>query len=124
MLSSSDTVATALWAHYRDAVHEVFSHVTVVADRFHVMQQLNETIHDHEVRRTLQQQESDDDTKKTLKGLRDVLIKDQSTLTEAERVRPDDLKQSQPTLYRFSELRQEFHDWYEVETTPLDAQKS
>ena len=122
VLSSLETVAIDLWAQYRDAVHEVFPAVTVVADRFHVMQQFNETI--HTVRRTLQQAESDEDATKTLKGLRYVLIKDQSKLTDAERARLDALEQSQPLLYRLCELRQEFHDWYEVDTTPVDAQKS
>jgi len=120
-LSSLDTVAIDLWATYRDAVHEVFSHVTIVADRFHVVQQVNETI--HEIRRTLQREANDEDTQKTLKGLRYILIKDQSKLTESERTRLETLKHTHPTLFQVSDLRQTLHDWYETDTTPSDAQK-
>ena len=43
-LSQLEAVATDLWAHYRQAVQTVYDHVIVVADRFHVVQNLNETI--------------------------------------------------------------------------------
>ena len=44
--SSLDTTAIDLWSHYRDAVIEVFGkQVSVVADRFHVVQNLNAAIH-------------------------------------------------------------------------------
>ncbi|MBT4637718.1 MAG: transposase [Deltaproteobacteria bacterium] len=46
-LSALDTAAIDLWSHYRDAVIEVFGEkVSVVADRFHVVQNLNTAIHD------------------------------------------------------------------------------
>jgi transposase len=45
-LSELNTAATDLWSHYRDAVENVFGEqVSVVADRFHVVQNLNEAIH-------------------------------------------------------------------------------
>jgi len=54
-LSSLDTAAIDLWSHYRDAVIEVFGEqVAVVADRFHVVQNLNAAI--HESRREAQTQ--------------------------------------------------------------------
>lgn len=54
-LSALNTAATDLWSHYRDAVVEVFGdQVSVVADRFHVVQNLNEAI--HEARRAAQKQ--------------------------------------------------------------------
>lgn len=54
-LSALDTAAIDLWRHYRDAVIEVFDQqVSVVADRFHVVQNLNEAI--HEARRAAQSQ--------------------------------------------------------------------
>ena len=54
-LSALDTAAIDLWSHYRDAVIEVFDEqVSVVADRFHVVQNLNEAI--HEARREAQSQ--------------------------------------------------------------------
>jgi hypothetical protein len=44
-LSSLEAAATDLWSHYRDAVVDVFGDkVKIVADRFHVMQNLHEAI--------------------------------------------------------------------------------
>ena len=46
-LSTLETVAIDLWSQYREAVQSVCpTTVQVVADRFHVVQNLNETIHD------------------------------------------------------------------------------
>jgi transposase len=54
-LSALNTAATDLWSHYRDAVVEGFGdQVSVVADRFHVVQNLNEAI--HQARRAAQKQ--------------------------------------------------------------------
>jgi transposase len=54
-LSALNTAATDLWSHYRDAVVAVFGdQVSVVADRFHVVQNLNEAI--HKARRAAQKQ--------------------------------------------------------------------
>ena len=60
-------VATDLWRHYRDGVHSVFPNVAVVADRFHVVQNLHKVI--HEERRRAQESASTDEEKKKLKGV-------------------------------------------------------
>lgn len=45
-LSPLNTVAVDLWKHYRDAISEVFGDkVSIVADRLHVVQNLNRAIH-------------------------------------------------------------------------------
>jgi hypothetical protein len=68
-LSQLEAAATDLWAHYRDAVSAVFGDkVKIVADRFHVMQNLHEAI--HEARRQAQQQANNEAERKQLKGLR------------------------------------------------------
>lgn len=61
-LSCLETVAIDLWKHYRDAVVEVFGEqVSIVADRFHVVQNLNEAI--HEARREAQNQAKTEEEK-------------------------------------------------------------
>ena len=121
-LSQLEAVATDLWAHYRQAVQTVYHHVIVVADRFHVVQNLNETI--HKIRREFQRQASSDQERSQLKGLRYVLIKDQSKLKQTERARLEQLQQTHPELYQLWVLRQRLHDWYEIDTTPQLAQVS
>lgn len=65
--------ATDLWSHYRIAVQTVFPTVAVVADRFHVVQNLHTVIHD--VRKAAQRAAATDEERKQLKGLRYLLLK-------------------------------------------------
>lgn len=115
-LSKLTFAATDLWRHYRDGVQAVFPHVAVVADRFHVVQNLHKVI--HQERRKAQEAATTEEKKKQLKGLRYLLLKNKQNLTKAEEKRLDKLRQSHPNLYRLWELRQELHDWYEVRTIP------
>ncbi len=121
-LSQLETVATDLWAHYRDAVKSVYSEVSVVADRFHVVQNLNEAI--HETRREAQREATSDEEQSQLKGLRYLLIKNEVKLKASEKTRLAELEQSHPKLYQLCKLRQQLHDWYETETTPELARVS
>lgn len=116
VLSKLTFAATDLWKHYRDGVQSVFPGVAVVADRFHVVQNLHQVI--HEARRNAQEAAKTEDEKKQLKGLRYLLLKNRQNLTEKEKKRLQKLAESHPDLYRLWELRQELHDWYEVRTIP------
>jgi transposase len=118
-LSSLETAAIDLWSQYREAVESVYSTVQVVADRFHVVQNLNETI--HAIRREAQAKAESEAEQKALKGLRYLLLKNKKKLTEADQERLAKLKETHPDLYRLCQLRQELHDWYETDTTPQKA---
>jgi len=109
-------VATDLWTHYRDGVHAVFPHVSIVADRFHVVQNLHDVI--HEERRKAQKEATTDEEKATLKGLRYLLLKNEQKLTDNEKERLEQLKNSHPSLYQLCLLRQQLHEWYELRTIP------
>jgi transposase len=121
-LSTLETAAIDLWSQYREAVQSVYPTVQIVADRFHVVQNLNDTI--HAIRRQAQAQATSEEEQKSLKGLRYLLLKNKKKLTETEKVRLKQLKETHPDLYRLCELRQELHDWYETETTPEKAKVS
>lgn len=108
--------ATDLWKHYRAAVHTVFPDTAVVADRFHVVQNLHNVI--HKIRRGAQKDAADDDERAQLKGLRYLLLKNEHNLTDANKERLAKLADSHPMLYRLWLLRQALHDWYETHTTP------
>ncbi len=119
-LSTLETVAIDLWSQYREAVQNVCSAtVQIVADRFHVIQNLNETIHD--IRREAQAKAESEEERKALKGLRYLLLKNEKKLSKTEKERLEKLKESHPDLYRLCELRQELHNWYETKTTPKKA---
>lgn len=115
-LSALAFAATDLWSHYRAAVQTVFPTVAVVADRFHVVQNLHTVIHD--VRKEAQSAAATEEERKQLKGLRYLLLKNEHNLTHADKLRLAALAESHPPLFRLWQLRQELHDWYEVRTTP------
>lgn len=118
-LSHLAFAATDLWTHYRAAVHAIFPDVAVVADRFHVVQNLHAVI--HKVRREAQKDAADDDKRAQLKGLRYLLLKNEHNLTDADKERLTRLANAQPDLHRLWQLRQDLHDWYETKTTPERA---
>jgi len=120
VLTKLTFAATDLWKHYRDGVQSVFPRVAVVADRFHVVQNLHKVI--DEARRKAQEAAKTEEEKKQLKGLRYLLLKNRQNLTEKDKKRLQKLAESHPNLYRLWELRQELHDWYEVRTIPEFAQ--
>lgn len=119
-LSCLAFAATDLWSHYRAAVHTVFPDVAVVADRFHVVQNLHAVI--HKVRRDAQKEAANDEQRAELKGLRYLLLKNEHNLTDADQARLAKLAHAHPGLHRLWRLRQELHDWYETDTTPDQAQ--
>ena len=121
-LSLLGFAATDLWAHYRDAVQTVFAKVAVVADRFHVVQNLHTVIHN--IRREAQNAAATPEERTQLKGLRYLLLKNEHNLTAADQRRLEALAESHPDLFRLWQLRQELHDWYEVRTTPAAARVS
>ena len=121
-LSQLEAVATDLWGHYRDAVSAVFGDkVKIVADRFHVMQNLHEAI--HATRREAQQQAGNEEERKRLKGLRYILLKKDEKLTESEKKRLDELKECHPQLYQLTRLRQQLYQWYEADYLVEEATK-
>lgn len=116
VLTKLTFAATDMWQHYRDGVQSVFPNVAVVADRFHVVQNLHKVIHD--ARCKAQEAAKTEDEKKQLKGLRYLLLKNKHNLTAKDKERLQKLAKSHPDLYRLWELRQALHDWYEVRTIP------
>jgi transposase len=119
-LSQLEAAATDLWSHYRDAVTDVFGDkVKIVADRFHVMQNLHEAI--HKARRQAQKQADTEEERKQLKGLRYLLLKKDEKLTTKENQRLLKLKTAHPQLYALTRLRQRLYEWYETDHSIEEA---
>lgn len=90
------TVSTDLWEPYRQAVRAALPEARQVADRFHVMKQLNERL--TQARRALQRN-ADEATRQALKGSRWILLKARHDLT------PEEEATLQTALAVSSELR-------------------
>ena len=117
-----EAVAIDLWRAYRSAVTTVFPEVMVVADRFHVVQNLHKAIHG--VRRLAQKQAETEEESQQLKGLRYLLLKNEANLSARDQERLQVLQEQQPILYQLWQLRQQLHDWYETDTSIEQATES
>lgn len=111
-------VMVDLWAPYHQAVRRQLPHVRLVADRFHVMKNLNERV--NEARRTIQREASATE-RAHLKGCRWLLVKNVSDLSVTEQAELSNLKQQVPTLGRLHDLKEELRTIFEREVEQASA---
>ena len=89
-------VAMDMWGPYRGVIKTKLPHAEIVADRFHVMKQLNEAI--AKIRRNLQAK-ADKTSYELLKGIRWILVRNRDDL------KPEEELKLQAALAAFPELR-------------------
>ena len=92
-------VSMDMWRPYRSFVERNLPHADIVADRFHVMKQLNDQL--SKARRQIQRN-ADDETKAALKGCRWLLVRNRASLSETQQ------QQLQVALDADSDLRQAY----------------
>ena len=98
-------VSTDLWEPYRQAIRQVLPWAQQVADRFHVMKQLNGRL--SQARRALQKQ-ADEATREILKGSRWVLLKSRDDLLPKEEAKLQAVLNASPELRTMYLLKEEF----------------
>ncbi len=98
-------VSIDLWEPYRQAVQTKLPHARLVADRFHVMQQLNERL--TQLRRALQRR-ADEATRELLKGTRWLLVKNRAELSTEEETRLQRVLAACPQLRAAYLCKEEF----------------
>jgi transposase len=98
-------VAMDMWRPYRDVVQLKLPQAQIVADRFHVMKQLNDRL--SQVRRNLQRN-ADEQTRQALKGTRWLLVKNRVDLTADEEARLSVALDASPTLRQAYLLKETF----------------
>lgn len=98
-------VAMDMWRPYRDVVRVKLPHAQIVADRFHVMRQLNDRL--SQVRRHLQRN-ADEQTRQALKGTRWLLVKNRADLTADEEARLQAALDASPILHQAYLLKETF----------------
>lgn len=114
-------VSMDMWEGYYQAVVEALpKRVKVVVDRFHVMKQLNEALTKcrREIQRGMPKEDRD-----ALKGLRWILVTNESNLDEEQKGQLKELYQKCPELKRCHKLKEEFRDIFEKERTRKTAEK-
>jgi transposase len=98
-------VSIDMWAPYRQAVRAKLPQAQLVADRFHVMKQLNERL--TQMRRSIQRR-ADEATRQALKGSRWLLVKNRDQLTLEEGARLLAVFEASPELRTLYLLKEEF----------------
>ena len=99
-------VSIDMWDAYRQATRHKLPHAQLVADRFHVVKQLNERL--TQMRRTIQQQ-ADEDTRQVLKGSRWLLVHNRKNLSDEEKSKLQKVLAASPQLRTLYLLKEEFH---------------
>jgi transposase len=113
-------VALDLWEPYHLAVRACLPNAQITADRFHVMQNLNDRV--TEARRTIQRSAPKEE-KAQLKGCRWLLVKNADDLTVEEQATLEAMFVASPALQRLHELKEAFRSVFETAPDRPSAQE-
>lgn len=113
-------VSIDMWSPYRSAVRAQLPQADIVADRFHVMKQLNERL--TQLRRAVQKR-ADEATREVLKGSRWLLVKNRDELKPEEEKRLLEVLAASPELRTAYLLKEEFRTIFEKINDPQRAER-
>lgn len=124
ILEEIEFVSIDLWKPYKSLAEKLMSNATVVADRFHVMKQINEELDKQRKteKRTAEKEESIKKKSKILSGLtksKYALLKNECNLNEQQKEKLEEVKKVCPTLGKMHELKEKFRDIYEQEQSEI-----
>ena len=100
-----ETVSMDMWEPYRQAIVVKLPNAKIVADRFHVMKQLNGRL--TKLRRSIQAQ-ADPEVKERLKGSRWLLVRNRVELASKEEEKLENVLEASPELRELYMLKEEF----------------
>lgn len=110
--------AMDLWEPYAQAVSACLPNACIVADRFHVMKNLNDqvTAARREIQRNLPEE-----TKQTLKGCRWLLVRNHDDLCPADKDKLKAMFCVSASLKQLHGLKEDFRSIFETDLTPEEA---
>ena len=111
-------VSIDMWPPYRLAVESCLPNAQLVADRFHLMQNLNRAV--TQARRSLQR-DADSETKEQLKGSRWLLVKNEDALSAEEQALLAALYELSPELAQLHRAKEAFRQIYESAASRQEA---
>ena len=111
-------VAMDLWEPYAQAVEAELPQAEIVADRFHVMKNLNDRV--TAARRDIQGTLPEAD-KQTLKGCRWLLVRNEADLSETDKDKLDAMFAVAPDLERLHRLKEDFREVFETADARQEA---
>ncbi len=124
VLREIEFVSIDLWKPYRSLVEKLMPNAVVVADRFHVMKQINEELDEQRKaqRREVKKEKSKKKKEKILSGLsksKYALLKNECNLNEKQQEKLKEVKTVCPTLGKMHEFKEKFRDILEQEIDGL-----
>jgi transposase len=110
--------AMDLWEPYAQAVSACLPNARIVADRFHVMKNLNDqvTAARREIQRSLPQE-----SKQTLKGCRWLLVRNHEDLSPEDKGKLEAMFAVSASLKQLHGLKEDFRAIFEADLTPEEA---
>ena len=116
-----EEVSMDMWSPYRQAVKNKVPHAEIIADRFHVVKNLNKAV--TKARRDIQRT-ADEETKECLKGSRWVLVTNEENLSDKGRQKLAEVYEASPELKQLHQLKEAFRDIFETDQTREQAAKA
>lgn len=118
VLSQIQEVSIDLWKPYYTVVKEVIPQAEIVADRFHVMKQVNEELDAarKKTKRDAQKNKNKTERESIIQGIthsKYVLLKNESELSEPEKEKLEEVKNVAPELGKMHQLKEEFRQVFQ-----------
>ncbi len=119
ILGKIQEVSIDLWKSYKSIAEELMPQATIVADRFHIIKQVNEELDAarRKIQRETQKIKRKSKRDKILEGLKKskyVLLKNQKDLNEAEQQKLKQVEKVAPILTKMHALKEELRDIFET----------
>ena len=112
-------ISIDLWKPYKNIAEELMPQATIVADRFHIMKQVNDELDAarRKIKREAERLKNKSKKEKILSGLsksKYVLLKNQEDLKEPEQEKLKEVKQVAPILTEMHSLKEELRNIFET----------
>lgn len=126
ILNQIEEVSIDLWKPYKTVVEKLIPNAQVVADRFHVMRQINKELDDRRKKEKRQAEKSINKTEKEAKlaGIKNSkypLLKKKENLNETENEKLKDLEKVAPELIAAYQAKEKLRDIFESQITSDEA---
>jgi transposase len=129
VLEQIEEVSIDLWLPYKNLVKELMPSAEVVADRFHVMKQINQELDEQrraekravEAQKNKKQKAEKEAKLEVLKRSKYSLLKNEEDLTETQKIKLEAIKENFPNLKKMQELKEEFRKIYETSKNPTEG---
>lgn len=126
ILSQIEEVSIDLWVPYKRIVEELMPNAQVVADRFHVMKQVNEELdyRRKKDKKLAEKLKNKAERERKISGIKESkypLLKKKENLNETEKSKLSSLEKIMPGLMEMYHLKEKFRDIFESKITGDEA---